>query len=189
MKKRNIFLTGTVVLITILMAVTPAMATATMTEWTEQQTVCAYYCPEGEVCDHFGADGKIIQGRGYVQSNRVLRFDSVTLEEIPEWHGWTTAIVNFDLNMVTGNGTSWGTWSREYDQQNGSFEGTFSGQIRDFHFTGKIVGHGTGDLEGQIVKGWLNNVLNEDLPLGPSCEPADIWGAVNHGYILDPHGE
>jgi hypothetical protein len=189
MKKRRIFLIVTIVLITILLIVTPAMATATQTEWTEQNTTCQYYCPAGEVCDHYGAGGKIMQGRGYMQYNRVFRFDPVALERHTEWDGWTTSIVNFDLNLVTGNGSSWGTFVREYDEIEGTFEGTWSGQIRDFHFSGKVVGKGTGELEGQIVKGWLNNVLNEELPLDLPCTPADVWGAVNYGYILNPQGQ
>lgn len=189
MKKRRIFLVITIVLITILLVVTPAMATATRTEWTEQQTSCEYYCPEGKVCDHFSADGKIMHGRGHVQYIRVLRFDPVTLERHPEWDGWSTTSVNFNLNLVTGNGSSWGTFVREYDEIEGTFEGTWSGEIRGFRFSGKVVGKGTGELEGQIVKGWLNNVLNEELPLELPCVPAEIWGAVNHGYILNPQGE
>jgi hypothetical protein len=189
MKKRRIFLIVTIVLITILLVVSPAMATATRTEWTEQKTVCEYYCPEGEVCEHYGGGGKIIQARGFVQYNRVLSYNPDTLERITEWDGWITAIQNFDMNLVTGNGTAWGTFVRGYYQIDGTFEGTWSGQIRAGHFTGKVVGQGTGDFEGQIVKGWLNNVLNEDLPFDPPCTPADMWGAVDYGYILDPRGE
>ncbi len=189
MKARRIFLIITIVLITILLVVSPAMATATRTEWTEQHTVCQYYCPEGAVCDHYGGGGKIIQGRGYFQYHRVFRFNPDTLERDTEWDGWLTSTVNFDLNLVTGNGSSWGTFVRGYDAIDGTFEGTWSGQIRDFHFSGKVVGQGTGELEGQIVKAWLNNVLNEYLPLELPCEPADIWGEVNHGYYLNPHGE
>ena len=190
MNKRKISRIMIVVLIMILFVASPALAEATTTEWTEQNTVCEYYCPLGEgQCDFFSADGKIMHGRGHVQYILALRFDPDTLELDDEWHGSTTSIVNFDLNLETGHGTSWGTYVREYDEKDGAFEGTWSGQIRDFHFSGKMVGQGTGELEGQIVKGWLDNVLNEALPLGPSCEPDDIWGAVNHGYILYPHGE
>jgi hypothetical protein len=100
------------------------MAIATRTEWTEQQTVCQYYCPQGEVCDHYGGGGKIMQGRGYFQYNRVFRFNPDTLERDTEWDGWTTSIVNFDLNLATGNGSSWGSFVRGYDAIDGTFEGT-----------------------------------------------------------------
>jgi hypothetical protein len=189
MKKRRIFLIVTIVLITILLAASPAMATATRTEWTEQNNYCDVSCTDENGCVGFIADGKILQVRGEVQYIRVLRFDPVTLEEFPEWNGWTTSINNYDLNLVTGIGNSWGKFTREYDGVNGTFEGIWSGQIRDFHFTGKISGQGTGDLEGQIVKGWLNDVPIEDLPLKSPCEPASIWGEVNHGYILNPQGQ
>ena len=192
MKKRRIFRTVIIVLIMILLVASPALAEATRTEWTEQNTTCDYYCSLGEgQCESYSANGKIMHGRGFVQYIRALRFDpnSPNLDLDPEWHGWTTSIVNFDLNLETGHGTSWGTFVREYDLKDGTFEGTWSGQINEFVFSGKLVGHGTGELEGQLVKGWVNNFLNEDLPLDLPCEPDELFGSVNNGYILDPHGE
>jgi hypothetical protein len=187
MKKPRIFLIITIVLITIPLVVSPAMATATRTEWTEQETACELYCPAGEECFRY-ADG-ITQVRGLVRTERVLRFDPVTLERYPEWDGWSYVIVNWDFNEYTGNGNSWGTFTRVYDEKDGTFVGTWNGPIRDGHFTGWVVGKGTGDFEGQILKGWLNNVPVKELPLKRPCKSADVWGEVNHGYILDATGE
>jgi hypothetical protein len=187
MKKRRISLIVTVALITILLAVSPVMAKATRTEWTEQQTTCALYCPEGEECVIDNAN--IYQQRGQVGIYRSERYDPVTLERHPEWDGWAVTIENADLNFNTGDGTAWGTFIRYFDEKDGTFEGTWVGTIRDFRFTGKITGKGTGVFEGQIDKGWVDKVPVNDLPLGIGCPTEDEWGEVNHGYYLDPQGQ
>ena len=191
MNKRRFLLIAIVVLITIPLIVSPAMAKATRTDWVEQNNTCSYECPEGEDACNWIADGKILQGRGFVAIKYVERIDLDTKEIIPGWGGPVTVYDNYTINLETGDGSAWGTFVREYDEKEGIVVGSYGGPIREGRFIGKFVAKGSGgEFEGQIIKGVVTKVPLDELPIQPPfCYSDDEFGEVNYGYTLDPQGD
>jgi hypothetical protein len=62
--------------------------------------------------------------------------------------GKMTMKVNFDINLTTGDGASWGTSSLALNGVDGVFVGPFVGKIHGGAFQGKSFAVGTGDLKG-----------------------------------------
>jgi hypothetical protein len=191
MIKKRVPLIIMVILITIPLVVSPAMAQTTRTDWVEQNNTCANYCPQGEDACNWIADGKILQVRGLVAIRHVERIDLNTNEIIPGWGGNVTVYDNYTINLETGDGSAWGTFVREYDEKEGTVIGSYGGPIRDGRFIGKFVAKGSGgEFEGQIIKGQVTKVPLDELPIQPPfCVSDDEFGEVNYGYTLDPGGK
>jgi hypothetical protein len=109
--------------------------------------------------------------------------------------GWNTAVVNINLNLQTGTGGAWGTWVREYDTIDGTYEGSFAGGFTDGVWYGRVTGKGTGVYEGYLVKGFQQDIPNlADLPDGgdPCPPPGAIPGspgAITWGYSINTNSD
>ena len=95
--------------------------------------------------------------------------------------GTYSVVGNYHLNMLTGEGQSFGklTLVLTFNGLSGTFEGTYVGKLSDFGFSLTIYGvtQGiSGDVEGMKFIGTA------------------IWSTLDgsyayEGFILDPHGE
>jgi len=67
----------------------------------------------------------------------------------PAIEGTDTIVLNFDLDLATGNGELWGTDRLEPARSpGGGFDCTWHGTYVDFYWSGKLVCHGDGSLRG-----------------------------------------
>lgn len=69
-----------------------------------------------------------------------------------------TTCLNGTLNLTTYFGSYGGEWI--IIGNSGTFEGTISGKVEVATIYGKFVGHGTGDFEGQKIKGTFKGSVN-----------------------------
>lgn len=139
-----------------------AWAQATRTEFTGEQIS---FTPTGPPDKQwFTGTAPIMHIRGLVNYNIFVADD-------PRMDGECYVTLDINLNLATGHGTfhvkavfyPWtvdGTWEC-------SGSGTFTGGKG----SGLLVGHGTGELEGQVLHWWLKD---------------DVYTS---GWILDPHGD
>jgi hypothetical protein len=108
--------------------------------------------------------------------------------------GLNYSTVNWSLNLATGSGTAWGTFILEPDDYEGTIEGSFSGQITNYLYSGKGVGLGKGDLKGVQVKVESRQLAPDDPEMPPDlCDgdgappiQAEVFDSIR---VLWPHGE
>ena len=167
MKKTRTKIIASVLLLVAVMLITGiAWAKATKTPVTGTTEVL----PTGNLEREWIDDNGIWHIRG-ASSKLVFSGDLV---------GEGTAVVNLNLDMLTGNGEesghsisqlSWGGLSGTFE---GSFSVTYTAGVGDGHG----VYHGTGDFAGMK--------LMEDFTVYLLADPIFV---VFDGIILDPHGE
>jgi hypothetical protein len=175
MRKQRFLALLLLALSTALLAVAPVVAKATRTQFEAIEATCNIV--PGDVT----VTGNVLHIRGQINTNRVIASDVTQT-------GTNTVVVNVDLNLVNGHGAAYGTFSLDPDAFTGTWEGSFSGHISRFVFTGQAVGHGTGDLSGQKVMVDLQDIEPATLPENP-CAPGPVLraGSVS-GVVLNPHG-
>lgn len=95
--------------------------------------------------------------------------------------GTGNAVVNLNIDLLTGNGDESGavTYQVTWGDLSGTFEGRFSTTYTGGVGTGHGVYHGTGDLAGMKLMVDISIVAVGDPP----------FEAAYEGIILDPHGE
>ena len=146
----------------------PATARSTKTVFTaELLTPYDVGAPEREWID----GGSTLHARGQ-SSKRDITGDIV---------GWEAVEGNINLNLETLDGQAWGevTLYVTWKGREGTFEAHYSMQITDGYADGRVVGHGTGELEGVKL---MAHVFDVDPPPG-------IHLMVLEGVLLDPHGD
>jgi len=111
-----------------------------------------------------------------------IRGMSSELTFLGDLEGEGTGVVNFNIDLSTGNGDEYGEWSDSeltWGELSGGFEGRYSMTYTDFVGIGHAAYQGTGDFDG--MKFMTDFTI--DLTIGPPY-------VVNfEGIILDPHGE
>ncbi len=149
------------------------------------QTLCYVVEGTGEIW----YDDEIMQVRGL---EKVYRKTGIH-PDLGDADNYIT--VNYTLNLLTGEGTSWGKFVTVPDEYagKGTIEGSYSGKISNWLFSGRSTGIGTGELKGTHFK-------IESRQLGPDDpELAEIENLCGEGQpiepevltvrILWPHGE
>jgi len=117
-------------------------------------------------------------GRGWVTQDGVdhVRGWTATYETSDALYGVGSLliVVNWNLNLATGNGPLWGTMYYEFPAANGGFQGTWNAKFSAFVWSGKSQGTGFGDLEG-----WQ---LRQDIrSTGPGTD-------AYTGFVFNPGG-
>jgi hypothetical protein len=87
----------------------------------------------------------IVHIRGQINTAQVVSTDARA-------NGINVVTINLNIDPATGNGTGHGQFILDVDGMDGAWEGTFVGWLTYGVFSGRIIGHGTGDLAGQKVK-------------------------------------
>lgn len=114
--------------------------------------------------------------------------------------GSDAIIANANIDLATGNGAFFGTWSAVYlpASATGTFDGAWNARLTGgIALSGKAVGQGTGELRGMKMKVNLLSDPADPPPAGlfvapgfPPCNPATIAG-IDHatGFIHNPRGD
>ncbi len=136
-RKSKIAVFFTLVVLVVLVSVVPASAQAEQLHFTGTNCVYPLSPPERS----WISDDGILHERGTgLISYNVADSDYGT--------GIMIVNANIDLDLVTGNGHTYGTLTIYPDAYNGTFEGNWTSHISDGSLRGTAVAHGTGDLEG-----------------------------------------
>lgn len=83
--------------------------------------------------------------------------------------------------MTTGNGTAYGTSIYKPDGKDDIFEGTWTGKITNFVFSGRGISHGTGEFKGLI--GVVTKIEQIPVPANPPCPTTEAHRLV--GFMID----
>jgi hypothetical protein len=136
---------GALAVAALLMTVTaPAAAGKTTRITFDGLSVYDSTITEGE----YMSDGSVLSARGAVY----LYLDSGS----PYIAGPDTVVINYDLDLATGAGELWGTDRIEpIAHPGGAFDCVWHGTFVEFLWTGKIVCHGEGSLDGYQLRGLL----------------------------------
>lgn len=137
----------------------------------------------------------ILHGRGRVSEAVFWAYDEDLGEGVVV--GTDTVISNANLDLATGTGRVFGSFTLIYlpsdPSGEGTFDGTFNGSLADlFLFTGRAVGHGTGPLNGQKMRLFFETIppplwLQEALAANPpDCELPGIFHDT--GFLHNRHG-
>ena len=108
--------------------------------------------------------GNIYLGNQEISNNGILYVqDAISTGSIPSGDSpisgfeiQTSLSGTIDLNTFLGSYT--GNWI--ITSESGSFEGTIVGNVAVATISGKFVSHGTGDFEGQKIKGTFEGSVN-----------------------------
>lgn len=94
---------------------------------------------------------------------------NVSIEEsdYPLLNGVGEIVVNFDLDVATGDGHAWGTWVNESSTVDGSWVGGYRGVLKGFVLSNRSFAIGTGELANYRRLGTLNGYT--EIPDPPSC--------------------
>jgi hypothetical protein len=76
------------------------------------------------------------------------RAESLGVDGEPLYNADSHGTQNWNLNTKTGSGGVWGTFTKEVDDVDGTWEGTYAGKYVDNVSYIHVVGHGTGELAG-----------------------------------------
>jgi hypothetical protein len=170
MKKHRILLPVILVLLGAFLAMGPAAAQSTKTDFTATAT-------QPTTLDHgeLRLDGAgNLHIKGEVQ---LLELDS----NDPQVDGTLTIeidlILRQDDNGFYCSGPAHGSLSIDPEAVDGTWEVTWSGMFTDCGLTGHANGHGTGNLEGQTIKFTFQEVNP------PGVEEVDLIGNIHN-----PHG-
>lgn len=124
------------------------------------------------------------------QSGDILHIrNQVVLERKVSDHallnGWDEVTLNMELNTVTGKGTVHGTSIYKPDLSDDHFEGSLTGRIKNFVFSGRGISRGTGELEGLI--GLVMAIEQIPVPENPPCPAMETYNLI--GYMIDTRHE
>jgi len=148
MKKK--FLIALAVVLTL--SLTMAFPTATSAKATKVQ-ICALQTSEvvdtGNVW--FTENFTVMHIRGEIERGTIEPTDNPDCD--PTFtNGTIEMVVNINLNLITGEGTVFGTHVITSNESDASWVGSFTGQIKETGFSGKSISHGSGDWEGYFEK-------------------------------------
>ncbi len=165
--KRSLAVLCIVALIGLLLTAGYAWAEATETPVAGERSVI----PRAELPKRDWVDDELVWHVRGARADLVLSGDMV---------GTGLAIVNFNLDLMTGDGdeSGWVTLELTWGDLSGTFEGRFSTTYTNGAGTGHGVYHGTGDFAGMKFMEDFSVVLDEPP-----------YVATYEGIILDPHGE
>lgn len=151
MARRKIGLSVALALIACSLVVAPAAAGAAVTTFTGLEVTCS----EAPAAREW-VSGDVLHVRGQLITTRIVTTDYRAT-------GTNTIVLNYDLNLKSGNGGLYGWFHLQPDQVNGFWEGRFSGHFTNFVTSVHATGHGTGKLAG----------LKEMVKLKATSLPAD----------------
>lgn len=99
----------------------------------------------------------------------------VFYDDTSDWRttGYSTVVMNWTTKDWM-NGHIWGTYRTELEGSDGAWEGTWTGKMVDGVPFFKVVGHGSGVLDG--------------LKMMANYEGTSLTTIGIEGRILDPHG-
>jgi len=98
--------------------------------------------------------------------------------------GWETLVMNYDLKVKNGQGTSWGSLVFEPDEFAGTFTENWTAKAKHFVWDISGVYVGNGDLEGVTVTYELSPRELSTVPLD-ACDGGPIFDAQDiSGYII-----
>lgn len=156
----------------VLLAAVPVAAQASRTTFTATEFMCG--AEPGK--EWFTRDGTKQHIRGQI-------FHDVVVSDEPRMSGTATAVVNMNVDLLSGKCTAWG--KEIYEVAGGSWMLNYSGRCVDFVYAGDGVGRGTGDLKGQLL--FLQAQQLVEIPADNPCPGGVAYGAYAlSGYILEP---
>ena len=187
MKKHKIIVLVCLALIATLIMAVPGSARAVKETIAEKNAYCEFLDPGVE----WYSAGKIWHLRDRLVLKRTVPLLSYGGQKDAE--GWTTVVVNLNLNLETGSGSAWGTWFREFDNFDGAYEGSFAGGFTDGVWYGRVTGKGSGVYEGYHVKGFQQDIPDlSTLPEGgdpcPRGAVPGTPGGILIGYTINTKG-
>lgn len=176
MKTRRWITIGILALIAMMLVVTPVAAQSTRIEFTAREFTCSEG-PPGKIW--FSEDGTILHIREQTRTGE-------NISDEPLATGTNSIVMNMDLDLLTGEGHAYGTFSLDVSGVEGTWDGHWTLHIYPDGFWGTSNGHGTGDLDGMKLKSELTPWDPGD-PDNP-CETM-IGADFVSGYILNPFGD
>jgi hypothetical protein len=101
---------------------------------------------------------QVITETGFLRVKDAIITGTVESDSSSPISGAVRAILSgtWDFNTLVGSFN--GKWTITTD--NGTFEGSVVGNVAVIYISGKIVGHGTNNLEGQKIMGSLGGTVN-----------------------------
>ena len=157
MKKK--FLIALAVVLTL--SLTMAFPTATSAKATKVQ-ICGLQ--KTEIVDSgkvwFTDDFTMMHIRGEIERGTIEFIENPECDSTFT-DGTIEMVVNINLNLITGQGTVFGTHVITSNESDASWVGSFTGKIKETGFSGKSISHGSGDWEGYLEKVSIE-ALNEN---------------------------
>jgi len=174
-QKRNITYLSIALLACVLLVAGHAWALATRTEFTGEQISFVPFQPPESMW--FTGD-KNPNSKLILHIRGVVNYNIFTADD-PRMDGYAYVTLNMDIEVlgfglqgpIFGDGTFNVTTVFHPWSVDGTWECSGSGTFTDGKGSGQQVGHGTGDLEGQVLQWSLTD---------------DVYSS---GWILDPQGE
>jgi hypothetical protein len=174
MKKFSLL--GLAVLIMVLLSVGQIAAEPPFIEATQTQYICIVDLSAAKIWEKGNAN----HGRGRVELTYMVG------DEEHQWMNGPNYIdeVNWNVNLKTNRGVSWGTFYHEMTATGGGFRGTWTGTIRNSGVIGPLgmpvwlldghaVGQGEGALEGKVIHSWIVQELYDPAVEGHPCDYFD----------------
>ncbi len=117
--------------------------------------------------------GNVLHVRGEVDIKQ-------TSSSNPLVNGTNRVITNYDVNLSSGSGGGWGTFTLQPVGVNGSWSGSFSGPLSMGVFSGQGVATGTGDLANMRLQADFQGIpVPATQPCPSSASDADqIRGVI-----------
>ncbi len=166
--KKSILISLAVIVIVALLGLTPFPVEAKA----DKITLCNLQTDVNVIygTSWFTDNGTVLHMRGQTTYSTIAPLPGHPECDTPFSNASAVMEVNYDVNMLTGEGASWGYTTLTPTGFAGSFQGPFVGKIEGGMFQGISVTHGTGALEGLINKVTIQQVSSNTY----EC----------HGYIL-----
>lgn len=118
--------------------------------------------------------GNVLHVRGEVDIKQ-------TISSNPLVNGTDRVITNYDINLNTGSGGGWGTFTLQPAGVHGSWSGSFSGPLSLGVFSGQGVATGTGDLAKMRLQAHFQGIpvpVNQPCAPAPASDADQIQGAI-----------
>ncbi len=156
--KYKITIVFSLALLVVLVSVVPASARAQRLSYTGNTCTQSQTPPE----KFWISDDGVMHQRGMVLTN-------IDVTDGDYDTGINILTGNIDLDLATGYGHAYGTFTLYPSAYSGTFEGNWSSHISPDGLRGIAVGHGTGELEGLQI---FNN-MSSNNPTDP-CTNSNI---------------
>lgn len=177
MRAKKFLFMGGLTLISLVLIIAPASASATRIEVEAYEIKCSYDPGQEWISD------SIYHARNGSQTGpRIPLSPEDPISEIVE----INTTVNLNLNMKTGEGNGWGTFTSE------NFEGTWNGKLTEWMpgvwvTSGKSIGHGfTPAFDGWELRVEWQSIDPSAFP--GACDGADPVSALHsNATFLIPH--
>lgn len=176
MKTRTRIVVMSLVLVAmLLLATVPTGAQSAITLFDAIEYTC---WTEGPAHQWYSDDGAVWHVRGLV-------LHEIVVSDEPRVNGTGVGRFHMDLNLLTGDGSSWGVG--EYQVEGGIWHGRARGSYTAGMYAGHGENHGSHGLEGQFMYVESAQII-PDPALDP-CEGGAIYAFKSTGYILDRKGD